>query len=308
MSTSPTPKPHSSRSNSRPSSPSKANDREFDARRRAEKRRRAINARLRRFDATLPSFGFERNPFPLGSITAVGFTGLAWSKMLSLALLAGVVVSLFWIQADSSWYVYSEDTRIRGQQLVSQQTLYDSLGIDGWNSLWLRRDQIRERLLRHPWITDARVSIAAPARVEIQVTEAPAIGVWLTKNGQFWISPKGSALPMAEQPPAAMPRLIDGDMEADVPGAAPGTAVDTRIVASALALIGRVPGVTEVRYNADIGLNFGLPGTSLWIYWGDGELAEQKLEAIALGRQMVAAGDVAGTVLDVRFPDRPFVR
>lgn len=280
----------------------------MDARRRAEKRRRAVNARLRRFETTLPAFGFEGNPLPFGSISTIGFTGLAWSKVASLVILGAVFFGLYWMQSDSRWYVYSEDVRIRGQQLIPQQTLYQSLGIDGWNSLWLRRDEIRESLLENPWITDATVSISAPARVAIQVVEAPAIGVWLTNAGQYWISPHGSALPMAEQPPATMPRLVDGDMEAAVPGSTPGTAVDTGIVASALALISRVPGVTEVRYNADIGLNFSLPGSNLWIYWGDGSLVDEKLEAIAMGREMVATGQVTGAILDVRIPDRPFMR
>lgn len=263
---------------------------------------------MRRFETVLPAFYAERNPLPIGSIDSIGFSGLAWSKVASLALLSGVVAILLWTLTDSRWFVYAEDVQIHGQQLVAQDALYKSLGIDGLNALWLRRDEIRTRLLENPWVTGARVTLAVPARVEIEVDESPAIGVWLTKAGQYWISPKGFALPMAQNPPASMPRLIDADMDAAVPGSTPGTAVDTQIVASALALIGRVPGMTEVRYNADIGLNFGLPGTNLWIYWGDGEQAEAKLEAIAMGRQMVASGQVQGSVLDVRFPERPFVR
>jgi cell division protein FtsQ len=97
-------------------------------------------------------------------------------------------------------------------------------------------------------------------------------------------------------------------MDAAAPGSVLGTAVDTEIVASALALVSQVSGVTEVQYSPEVGLNFGLPGTPLWVYWGDGEQVESKLKAIALGRQLHSDGKSRSAVLDVRIPDKLVLR
>jgi len=238
----------------------------------------------------------------------LGFSAFHWSKMFSIAALAAAVFALYVVQSDAAWYVYPQQTTIAGYRLVDPNAIYAAADVDGWNIFWLRRDEIRERLLQNPWVADAQVRLSAPGNVALQIEEAPVVAVWMTDVGNYWISPTGAALRFEGEVPPTMPRLIDPQMEATVPGSAPGTEVDTSVVGSALALIGQMSGLLEVRYSQQYGLNFALPGTSLWVYWGDGTETQEKLEAIAIGKQYVASGELNTQILDVRIPDRPFVK
>lgn len=278
--------------------------------RRAAKRRQAVGQRFRHFETTLPGLRMETLRGPALPASAIGFTGFVWSKAVSLLLLCGVLVCLIWLNADERWYVYPERVQVTGQRLVDARTLVDAAGVSSWNIFWLRQSEVRNRILENPWVTSAKVSFGLPAQVRVQVSEAPAIGIWSTNEGDFWISPTGAALFMppktlteaAPYPTAMMARLVDPQMAAARPGSALGAAVDTNIVASALALMANVPGVTEVRYSPDVGLHFGLPGTTLYVHWGDGEHVDEKLEMLKLGRQLAATGELNGQILDVRFP------
>ena len=137
----------------------------------------------------------------------------------------------------------------------------------------------------------------------MQIVEKPAIGVWVTDIGHFWISPTGSALPVTETPPPMMPRLVDPAMDAAVPGSEPGTAVDTKIVASALALMAACqvsPKCATARRSASIS---GCPGQRSTCTGATANKWTEKLEMLRLGRQLVATGELDGQILDVRFPD-----
>jgi len=306
------------------------------------RRRQAVGEQMRRFQSTVPvalAQGLrlltpDRRPsqpdvavvrrsavrYPsrasqsTGLLAQLGFSGLYWSKLLSLALLAVTVYGLYWFQIDDRWYLEASQIQVSGTVLVNPGELAHSLPVDGWNLFWLRRDELRDLLLQHPWIEDARVSLSAgilaggSGELRIQVREAPAIGVWATEVGEFLISPHGAALASLSSAPVGLPRLVDPTLDAAVPGTPIGSAIETDIVASALALIGQVSGVTEVRYNDEVGLNFSLPGSPLWVYWGDGSLAQEKLEAIELGRRLLAMGEAGKSILDVRNPGKPTLR
>ena len=281
---------------------------EPNVQRRNEKRRRALAQRIRSFDTALPALSLQTLPRPSFAGAQIGFTGFVWSKLLSLALLAATVAALIWMQSDPRWYVDRSNVTIEGTQRIRPTEVLALADVDGWNLFWLRADDVTQRILEHPWLSGAKVSVGIPRGLDIAVEEDPAIAVWVTNLGEYWVSAQGAALPVTDAPPMDMPRLVDQSMAATLPGSQPGTALDTDIVASALALIESMPGVTEVRYSEEIGLNFGLPSTTLWVYWGDGERVEDKLNAIALGRQIAAQGDRTYHVLDVRFPDRPILR
>lgn len=311
--------------------------------RKAAKRRQAIGNRLRTFEAALPGIrpgkstrastsqsssrqtrtsgartsssrasrsATSRAALTGAAVTAsqLGFSSFHWSKLLSFATLAATLFALYWVQSDAAWYVYPQQTTVSGYRLVDPNALYAAADIDGWNIFWLQRSEIRDRLLENPWVVDAHVKLSAPGSVALHVEEAPVVAVWLTDAGNYWVSPTGAALRFEGDVSLDMPRLIDPQQEAAVPGSEQGTEVDTQIVGSALALIRQMPGLLEVRYSQQYGLNFALPGTSLWVYWGDGEETEEKLEAIAVGKQYVASGELDTQILDVRIPERPFVR
>ncbi len=308
------------------------------------RRRQAVSNRLQRFESVLPAAWLRALPGATnslllrssdmlaggrtapgyssrtvgrgrsGALAQLGFSGLRWSKLLSLMLLSAACAALFWFQTDDRWYVDAADVEVRGTALVNPGILAQAADVQGWNVFWLRRDELRDKLAQHPWVDEVRVAFAvSPAnggdtKIRLTVQEAPVVGVWATESGEFLISPHGAALPVVPPSPVGLPRLIDPTFDAAVPGSQVGTAIDTDIVASALALIEQVAGVTEVRYNSQVGLNFSLPGAPLWVYWGDGSLAAEKLAALELGRRLVAMGDVSKPILDVRNPSKPTLR
>lgn len=287
-----------------------------EAGRRQAKRRRAVRRNVRRFSSLLPGFQARRIAAPgLGpgrlSLPRLGFSGLHWSKALSLLLLAGVVAALVWLHTGTQWFVYRDTTSISGRHLLSADDIYAAAGVEEWNVLWLRRDELRARLLAQPWVAEAEVTIQLPAQVAISVRERPAVAVWATGEGEYWVAETGALLPLDEAASAAAartPRLVDPLAQAGLETRGGEVSVDTQAVAGALALIQRVPGLAEVRYSTEVGLNFSLPDSGLWVYWGDGERIDEKMDSVALGRKLVQSGEAAGAVLDVRNPAKPFVR
>ena len=86
-----------------------------------------------------------------------------------------------------------------------------------------------------------------------------------------------------------------------------GSAIDPEVLRSAQALVNRLPGITTLRYNAIVGLNFQLPGTGYWVYWGDDAEVEKKLGNLAAAETLLRSGRTDGVVIDVRF-DRPYIK
>jgi cell division protein FtsQ len=303
-------------SNKRSIKPSRQSGRTPEASRRQAKRRRAVRRNVRRFSTLLPGFAAPRIAAPklgLGrlSMAGLGFSGLHWSKALSLLLMAGVGAALVWLHTKAQWFVYRDTTSVSGQHLLSADDIYAAAGVENWNVLWLRRDELRERLLAQPWVADAEVTVQLPAQVAISVRERPAVAVWATNEGEYWVAETGALLPVGEESSAEAartPRLVDPLAQAGLETRDGKLSVDVQAVAGALALIQRVPGLAEVRYSAEVGLNFSLPESGLWVYWGDGERVEEKMDSVALGRKLVQGGEAVGAVLDVRNPGKPFLR
>lgn len=301
---------------SRPSRSPKQPSLTREASRRQARRRRAVRQSVRRFSSLLPGFEAPRIAAPdLGldrlSLPRLGFSGLHWSKALSLLLVAGVVTALAWLHTDAQWFVYRHGTSISGRHLLSADDIYTTAGVENWNVLWLRRDEIRRRLLAEPWVADAEVSVELPAHVEIAVRERPAVAVWATGKGEYWVAATGALHPVTAElaaEAAEKPRLVDPLAQAGLETGNGELSVDVRAVAGALALIQRMPGLAEVRYSTEVGLNFSLPESGLWVYWGDGGRMDEKMDGVALGRKLVQSGEAAGAVLDVRNPGKPFLR
>ena len=85
-------------------------------------------------------------------------------------------------------------------------------------------------------------------------------------------------------------------------------AMDPEVLDSALALLESFPGLSNIRYNEGIGLNFGLPNSEYWVYWGDGHNQATKMNYLEVGYQMLREREVRGQVIDVRFRDHPVIR
>ncbi len=184
---------------------------------------------------------------------------------------------------------------------------------------WILPDQVSEQIAAHPYVADVDIHVSLPNRVTIDVAEQKPIAVWMTADGPLWVLPDGSALEVrttTDRPLEAqlldeegrmLPTIVD-IQQAAVSVKAKHLALDPDVLESALALMAEMPGLDSVRYNKGVGLNFALPDTDYWVYWGDGLDLSHKLENLTLSRRLLDSGEYTGQIVDVRYKDHPIIR
>lgn len=281
------------------------------ARRRVNQRRKErITRQVRRLDAVLPSatVGIWRPRLPhASSWTLWRLLRARW--LIFVVLLLIVVVGLAaWVHTDERWFLYREDARFSGLTYLTEDELWQLSGIDGWNMFWLDTSAVRRQLLANPYVVDADVYISpVQGTVNVDITEARPVALWVTDDGTRWLLPSGAAVEPRGATPPRLLQIIDGGAMATAPGAAVGSTIDDDVLASAESLLQVLPGVAPLRYNRQIGLNFQLPDKPYWVYWGDGANVQRKLHNLAASVKLLEEGTLEGTVIDVRF-ERPYVK
>ncbi len=279
------------------------------AQRRAQvqaRRRRQSARRVRRFESLasyIPQLSFQGNGISSWLET------LRWqpSHLLSLALILGAVGGIGWVHYDEDWYVYREYVTFSGLTYQKAEALYPLTDVDGWNVFWLSASQIRKRLVALPTIDDAQVRITPPHWVSIEIKEAEPIALWITQDGDFWLLPDGTALPKVDERYAQLPKIIDHLREAASWDDPQRQQMDPAVLQSALALLKQVSTIDNLYFNRGYGLNFHMPGSDTWVYWGDGNNADQKYSNLLAIQQDLRAQQEVATVVDIRF-DKPVIR
>ncbi len=300
------------------------------AQHRKARRRRRLTRQVRRLEAAVPPLrrlrgwkpkldGLPALPHPAIKVSAAGVIGASgwhWSKAVSGLLLVGALAALVWLHTDWRWFVYRDTVHFGPLTYLSADELYPGAALEGWSIFWLQAERVAAAVEQDPFVRQADVRISLPNRVEVAVVEAAPVLLWKTGDADYWVLESGAALRIPDRaegaPPtgpdgAELPQLVDLRRAAQVAGVA-DPAMEPAVVQSTLALIGRLPELHTVRYNQGVGLNFTLPGSPYWVYWGDGYHVEAKLENLAAGRALLAGGEEPGQVIDVRYPQRPYVR
>lgn len=261
---------------------------------------------MRRFEsavARLPRPSFRRKSAP----AAYG-TPTAWPvrTLLALALLLALAVAIAYLHNDARWFVYRESVQINGLTYLNAEEIYAASGVDSWHALWLRAPVIRERLRALPFVEDAHVSISFPNKVTLDIVEAQPVALWVTNDQTYWLMPDGAALPMSNEQFDQLPPLIDPQGDARLVGNAGRLALNPLVLGAARALWQRLPEIGQLRFNHDYGLNFQLPGTLTWVYWGDGANVDSKFAQLEAIKQLIAAGETRAQIIDLRY-ERPYV-
>jgi cell division protein FtsQ len=278
-------------------------------RRAAQRQRQRILRRMRPFESLLPGIPVGgRIALPrieLGPVWRLLASRVLWIVIGVIAAVGGLAT---WVSLDERWYVYREDVHFNGLNYLDAEELWELSDIDGWQVFWLDSDEIRQRLLKNPYVADARVYISPlVTKVTADVAEVRPVALWVTDAGVRWLRDDGLALEPRGSTPPGLLEILDAPADATLSGAQKGAAIDPAVLRSAQALANRLPGVTPLRYNALVGLNFRLPGSPYWVYWGDDENVEKKLENLAAAETLLARGEAQGAVIDVRF-ERPYIK
>jgi cell division septal protein FtsQ len=229
---------------------------------------------------------------------------LAWLTLLATVLfvLAGALV---YLMTDPSWFVYRENVQIRGLSYLDADEIYAASGVDSWHGLWLRPQTIRNRLLQQPFVQGATVAVTWPNQVAITIEEQQPVALWVTNAATLWLMPNGEALAVQNDQHNNLPQIIDPQGEAQAVTNPSRPAVDKLLLDSALSLWANVPEMSQLRYNRDYGLNFNLPGSLTWVYWGNGEEIERKFTNLTAVRQLIESGEAKPQIIDLRF-ERPY--
>ncbi len=82
----------------------------------------------------------------------------------------------------------------------------------GWSQIG-----IRQQVMEHPYVADAKIAIHWPGRVVVSVQEASPVAVWVTDGGELWLLPDGTALGSRAATNPDLVRIIDGPQSARSP-------------------------------------------------------------------------------------------
>lgn len=278
-----------------------------DAQRRARRRRQAVR-QLRHMEATLARVHMPKvTPIQLRWPAALVISRWQPSKVISLLLLVIITALLVWVHSDERWFIYPENVTFNQLTYVKADELYRQSAIDSWNVFWLSPNAIRERLVALPTVADAQVRLQLPNRVVVDITEEAPIAVWVTQDGAFWLLPDGTALPEGTQSQTNLLQIIDPLREARAWGVPTALQIDTDVLQSALALTTYLPAVNQIYFNQGYGLNFHLPESNVWVYWGDGLNMEKKSKNIAAIQRHLQTAGTHPNIIDVRF-EKPVLK
>jgi cell division protein FtsQ len=135
--------------------------------------------------------------------------------LIALAILGGILI---WYCRDHP-YFHVAAIRVYGAERVSQQELVQLAGIQPGMSLWrIDVDQVRRRLLQHPWIRDALVRRLYPNEVEVIVYERKPSAI-LEGGSGYVIDGAGYVLrPVGGKDWSGLPRLVTRLSGALTPG------------------------------------------------------------------------------------------
>lgn len=247
------------------------------------------------------------------------WSGWHWSKATGLLVACLALVGIVWVHSDYHWFVYADTVAFERLSYLTPEELFPAEQLEGWSIFWIEPEQIREEVLANPYVAEADVSVHLPNQVTIEVAEAEPTAIWVTEAGPMWVLADGSALEIRTSPDRPIEtQLLDAAGQplptiVDVQRGASSVrsthlAVDPAVLKSALTLIEKLPGLSSVRYNQGVGMNFALPGTDYWVYWGNGSNLARKLENLDLSLGLLESGEISGQVVDVRFVEHPIIR
>ncbi len=275
------------------------------------RRKRQMTKQIRRYSAVFAALPASVNGWQRGwhmpALPRLGITRWCASKLLSLLLLAGVGGALYWMHTADRWFVYREDVQFNGLHYLDAEELYRVSAVESWNIFWLQAQTVREQLLALPYVAGATVQTSLFTGVTATIQEEQPVALWVTDAGTLWLLGDGTALAAPAKNQDDVLQIIDNAQAAKAVSGQEKLAMDATVLQSALALKQQLPEIDQLRFNKDYGLNFYLPGSEAWVYWGDGYKMETKFTNLAAIQTLIQTGEEQPDIIDIRY-DRPYIR
>ncbi|MGN7999542.1 cell division protein FtsQ/DivIB [Sphingomonas sp. 22176] len=152
--------------------------------------------------------GIPMSPETLHKVTTWSIVGAVAAVVLTVGILAGVpqMIGVGFAQAVGDAGLKVDEIQIDGLKRMDRATVYEQvLDQDSRAMPLVNLEDVRQRLLKFPWVKDARVSRRLPSTLHIAIEERTPAAVWQNHGQLMLIDPSG--VPLEPVSPEAMPDL-----------------------------------------------------------------------------------------------------
>lgn len=204
----------------------------------------------------------------------------------------------------ASPYFAVREIAVSGNQLLDASHAEEATGSLGRNLLLLRSGEIEQSVREISAVREARVALALPGRLEVDVTERIPLVRWQAREGSFLVDREGVVFSRKDPPgPVAVVRELDG------PAREVGSHIDPGILAAVEALELSLPERTGIHpswfdYSQGSGIAVPTQGGPRIVFGDAGDL-DAKLATLAAIREHLDATKARAEIIDLRFKGRP---
>lgn len=152
--------------------------------------------------------GLPMSAETLHKLVTWGIVGAVGAVVLTIGILAGVpqMIGMGFAQAVGDAGLKVDEIQIDGLKRMDRATVYEQvLDQDSRAMPLVDLSDVRARLLKFPWVKDARVSRRLPSTLHIAIEERTPAAVWQNHGQLMLIDPSG--VPLEPVSPEAMPDL-----------------------------------------------------------------------------------------------------
>jgi cell division protein FtsQ len=119
----------------------------------------------------------------------------SWRVRLGLVVVVISALVLAAVAVSRSSLLAVRTIDVTGASRLTTERVIARAHIDGsTNALWLDEHAVERRLERHPWISEAFVSVVLPSTVRISIVERTPVAVATNRFGELYIAADGTSL------------------------------------------------------------------------------------------------------------------
>jgi hypothetical protein len=205
------------------------------------------------------------------------------------------------------------EAQVIGNQMLTPAEINSALDISGQPTFFLIPSELEKRLrIQFPELAAAKVDVALPNTVSVQVVERKPVIRWEQGDGYTWVSEDGIAF----RPHGDMPGLIsvmalsappiEGLVSSDA--LTPVPFLSPEMVKSIKGLAGHVPPGAPIVYDASFGLGWNDPRG--WkVYFGtSGRDVELKMRVYESMVASLTQRGIQPALINVTYPTAPYYR